>query len=67
MNILSGFCKCGIYPLNPGQIDDRQITPSKVFSNSQVDSKPTFTEEENHIFEAKYSEGYNVPDERYEL
>ena len=27
VNILSGFRKCGIYPLNPGQIDDHQIAP----------------------------------------
>ena len=29
VNIMSGFCKCGIYPLNPGVIDDRQTAPSK--------------------------------------
>ena len=36
VNIMNGFHKCGIYPLNPGQIDDiyRQIAPSKVFSES---------------------------------
>ena len=32
VNIMSGFMKAGIYPLNPGQIIDRQICPSKLFS-----------------------------------
>ena len=67
VNILSGFRKCGIYPLNPGQIDDRQIAPSKVFSASPTVSDSSFTEEENKLFETRYNEGYNVPDERYEL
>ena len=29
LNIMSGFRKCGIYPLNPGVISDRQLAPSK--------------------------------------
>ena len=29
MNILSGFRKCGIHPLNPGEVSDRQLAPSK--------------------------------------
>ncbi len=29
LNIMSGFKKCGIYPLNPGEIIDRQLAPSK--------------------------------------
>ena len=29
VNIMSGFRKCGIYPLNPGVIDDRQTAPSQ--------------------------------------
>ena len=28
VNIMSGFRKCGIYPLNRGQISDRQLQPS---------------------------------------
>ena len=32
VNIMSGFRKCGIYPLNPGTIDDRLTAPSKVTS-----------------------------------
>ena len=29
VNIMSGFRKCGIHPLNPGVIDDRQTAPSQ--------------------------------------
>ncbi len=29
VNIMSGFKKCGTYPLNPGEIDDRDLSPSK--------------------------------------
>ena len=71
VNIMSGFRKCGIYPLNPGQIDDRQIVPSKVFSEST--EKPSnessayqFTEEEQRLYQVRYEEGYNVPDPKYE-
>ena len=71
VNIMSGFCKCGIYPLNPGQIDDRQIAPSKVFSEST--EKPStessanqFTEEEQRLYQVRFEGGYNVPDPKYE-
>ena len=29
LNIMSGFRKCGIYPINPGEVSDRQLAPSK--------------------------------------
>ena len=35
INIMSGFKKCGIYPLNPGMIDDRLLAPSHVHTRSQ--------------------------------
>ena len=28
LNIMEGFRKCGIYPLNPGAVTDRQLAPS---------------------------------------
>ena len=31
VNIMSGFRKSDIYPLNPGAIDDRDLAPSKAF------------------------------------
>ena len=29
LNIISGFKKCGVHPLNPGEVKDRQLAPSK--------------------------------------
>ena len=31
VNIMSGFKKCGIFPLNPGEVTDRQMAPSTVW------------------------------------
>jgi len=36
-NVMSGFCKTGIYPLNPGRISDYELAPSKVFVTSERD------------------------------
>lgn len=43
VNIMSGFKKCGIYPLNPGEVKDRQIAPSKgvVPKEKSTSSPPT--------------------------
>ena len=41
LNILSGFKKCGIHPLNPGEVSDRQLCPSKaVTCSSQPECFP---------------------------
>ena len=34
LNILSGFKKCSVYPLNPGEVSDRQLAPSKAVTIS---------------------------------
>ena len=39
VNILAGFKKSGIYPLNPGEVPDRQVGPAKVFQYPPCDSK----------------------------
>ena len=70
---MSGFRKCGIYPLNPGQIDDRQLAPSKVFSKSAEElEKPSaksttirFTEKEETLYQKRFEEGSDVPDPKY--
>ena len=31
LNIMSGFRKCGLFPLNPSAVDDRCMAPSKAF------------------------------------
>ena len=33
VNIVSGFKKSGVYPLNPGAIDDRELAPSNTFQH----------------------------------
>ena len=38
-NIMSGFRKCGIHPLNPGVIDDRQTAPSQAVCGGVVQSE----------------------------
>lgn len=39
VNILAGFKKSGIYPLNPGEVTDRQIGPAKTLQhNTEVKS-----------------------------
>ena len=38
---MSGFKKCGIYPLNPGEVTDQQIAPSKATEQPQSVSVPS--------------------------
>ena len=44
-NIMGGFRKAGIYPLNPGAIDDKMLCPSKAFppmsTTDKADPLPT--------------------------
>ena len=37
-NLISGFVKTGIYPLNPSKISDKELAPSTVFEPSNDDS-----------------------------
>ena len=40
VNIMSGFKKCGIYPINPGEVADRQLAPSTLFNSSSSPTSP---------------------------
>lgn len=62
VNAMSGFRKCGIYPLNPGQILDRQLAPSRVFESV---SNVTFTPEEEVLYQARLEESYDLEDPNY--
>lgn len=67
---MSGFRKCGIYPLNPGQISDRQLAPSHAFVKLKSDLKPVsklndFTPEQEKLYQKHYEEGYNLNDPKY--
>uniref|UniRef100_A0A1X7TFC6 DDE-1 domain-containing protein n=1 Tax=Amphimedon queenslandica TaxID=400682 RepID=A0A1X7TFC6_AMPQE len=40
MNIMKGFKKTGVWPINPGEVTDRQIAPSKAYSTHQSTPEP---------------------------
>ena len=70
LNILSAFKKCGVYPLNPGEVTDRQIAPSKALCQVQPGRKEPpldslFTSEQEELFKLRYEEGYDVYDPSY--
>ena len=44
-NVMSGFCKTGIYPLNPGRISDHELAHSKVFEVSAGDLEDSSSSE----------------------
>ena len=64
VNIMSGFKKCGIYPLNPGVVTDRQIAPSALFSgaSSELDPSPVAKpdSERDSLYKRQYDEGYDI-------
>ena len=47
INVMSGFRKCGIHPLNRGQISDRQLAPSNAFVKPKPASKIAPQQEKN--------------------
>ena len=68
VNVMNGFRKCGIYPLNPGEISDRQLAPSKVFARPDSDSKSIgklITPEQEKLYQKRYQEGYDLDDPEY--
>ena len=73
VNIMAGFKKCGVYPLNPGEITDRQIAPSKLRYSAQAGSEKSLSpvvqgsgiEDLNSFFQTRFEEGYDVYDSEY--
>ena len=59
INIMSGFRKCGLYPLNCGEINDRVLAPSiasrKNDSHSNTPAEATGWDED--LFEKRYKRG----------
>ena len=45
LNIMSGFKKTGIYPINPSKVTDRQIAPSKPFQQPPTESSQDGSED----------------------
>ena len=74
LNIMGGFRKCGIYPLNPGAVTDRQLAPLHTkstllhsqsdYSLHKVAAKP-FSKEQEILFKKRFEEGYNVYEPNY--
>lgn len=70
VNILSGFKKSGISPMNPSEVSDRMLAPATVFKPSNCESSsthPTFSAEQIALYEKRLKEGYDVHDPQYEL
>ena len=81
VNIMAGFKKSGIYPINPGEVTDRQLAPSKVFchptSEPSMESKepvaeptsnpssPLFSPETETLYRKRYEEHYDIDDPGY--
>ena len=65
---MSGFKKCGIFPINPGVVPQRQHAPSKAVhcqlpektnpeSNTSV---PLFSPEKEALYQKRYEEQYDL-------
>ena len=73
VNILSGFKKCGIFPINPGAVSDRQLAPSRLLHIPKVQhdpepqpaGSPLFTSEQEALYARHYQEGYDLQDPSY--
>ena len=76
---MSGFKKSGIFPLNPSEVTDRQIAPSKLFQQQSTKSSqdvgseiptstskdPLFSPDKVALYKKRYEEGYYLEDPGY--
>jgi hypothetical protein len=74
LNIMSGFKKTGVYPINPSAVTDRQIAPSKPFQPLAAESSPDdsasdnptlFSPDQVELYKKRYEEGYDLDDASY--
>ena len=78
VNIMSGFRKTGIYPINPSEVTDRQLAPSKVFQQPSTESSqdvgsasdnpmkdPLFSPDKVELYKKRYEGGYDLDDPSY--
>ena len=77
LNIMAGFKKTGIYPINPSEVTDRQIAPSKPFQQLQTErsqddsasdnptNDPLFSPDKVELNKKRYKEGYDLDDPSY--
>ena len=72
INVMSGFRKCGIHPLNAGVISDHQMAPSRAFvrpaSDLELVSKlDNITPELEKLYQKHHKEGHDLHDPKYSL
>ena len=65
VNIMSGFRKSGVYPLNPGEITDRELAPSMLTHPEKEADKLPCSQDLESLFQRRYEEGYDVYDAKY--
>ena len=73
LNIMSGFKKTGIYPINPSEVTDREFAPSKLFQQQTQDGsasdslteKSLFSPDKVDLYKKRYEEGYDLNDPSY--
>ena len=67
VNILSGFKKSGISPMNPSEVSDRMLAPS-IASNPPASASftPPLSDDQIALYEKRYQEGYDLHDPQYE-
>jgi len=69
---MRGFRKCGIYPLNLGEISDCRLAPSHAFVKPASDLKPVskldeITPKQEKLYQKRHEEGYDLDDPKYFL
>ena len=72
---MGGFRKTGVYPINPGAIDDK-MSPSGAFqqqkpmsekeSSEAITDSILFTAEQQQLYERRFQEGYDLRHPEYE-
>ena len=65
LNIMGGFKKCGIYPLNLGAVTDRQVVPIPRSRSDCSLATKQFSQEQEILFKKRFEEGYNVYEPDY--
>ena len=78
VNIMKGFKKTGIWPINPGEVTDRQIIPSKALSSKKTpepsnptthdtenQQSPLFSPELEKLYQKRFEERYDLQDPGY--
>ena len=65
---MAGFRKCGIYPLNRGEITDREMAPSAATHKMAKSPLPLESQApswDEALFQKCFEEGYDVYDDDY--